>query len=123
MIAIVTFIDCCFGRHCATICFDKTQTTFVRAQTVNFLLGNLEAEQVALDWIKQSMGGIEFWLNRDTNFVFLAVDTVPDYHGTVALPAASQRPYGNKKPSTTKAMTASAKCLISSASRLRDKFS
>lgn len=52
----------------------------------------LEAGQVTLGWMKQGMDGIEFWADRGDGkgFVFLAVDTVPDYTDTAALPAAGQ---------------------------------
>ena len=50
----------------------------------------LDAGQVTLGWTKQGLDGIEFWADRGDGkgFVFLAVDTVPDYTDTAALPAA-----------------------------------
>jgi len=50
----------------------------------------LDAGQVIIGWTKQGMDGLEIWVDRGTGFVFLAVDTVPDYTDTAALPAAGQ---------------------------------
>ena len=52
----------------------------------------LDAGQVTIGWTKQGMDGVEIWVDRGDGkgFVFLAVDTVPDYTDTAALPAAGQ---------------------------------
>ncbi len=50
----------------------------------------LDAGQVTLGWKKQGMDGVEFWVDRGAGFVFLAIDTVPDYTDTAAMPPAGQ---------------------------------
>ena len=50
----------------------------------------LQAGQVEIGWTKQSMDGIEHWVDRGTGFAFLVVDTVPGYTDTAAMPAAGQ---------------------------------
>ncbi len=65
-------------------------------QTIDFsaakpvFTAGLDAGQVTLGWTKQGMDGIEFWVDRGDakGFVFLAVDTIPDYTDTAALPSA-----------------------------------
>lgn len=49
----------------------------------------LDAGQPNVGWKKQGMEGIQIWVDRGDGkgFVFLAVDTVPDYRDTAALPA------------------------------------
>ncbi|MBI3417211.1 MAG: hypothetical protein HY043_18120 [Verrucomicrobia bacterium] len=42
-------------------------------------------------WTKQGMDGLEIWVDRGNGFAFLAIDTVPDYLDTAALPAAGAR--------------------------------
>ena len=48
--------------------------------------------QVVVGWTKQGMDGLEIHVDRGDGkgFVFLAIDTVPDYTDTAALPAAGQ---------------------------------
>lgn len=42
-------------------------------------------------WTKGSFDGVEIWVDRGSGtFVFLAIDTVPDYPDTYALPAPGQ---------------------------------
>ena len=43
-----------------------------------------------IGWVKQGLDGIELHVDRGTGFVFLAVDTVPGYTDTAALPAPGQ---------------------------------
>jgi len=50
----------------------------------------LDAGQVVVGWTKQGMDGIEIQVDRGTGFVFLAIDTIPDYTDTAAMPAAGQ---------------------------------
>lgn len=50
----------------------------------------LEAGQVVLGWTKQGMDGMEFWVDRGAGFVFLVLDSLPDYADTQPLPAAGQ---------------------------------
>ena len=61
---------------------------------VNSLKPVLRVEQqaggVAVLWAKQGMDGVELLVDRGTGFVFLAIDTIPDYTDTAALPAAGQ---------------------------------
>ncbi len=49
----------------------------------------LQAGQPNVKWKKGSFDGVEIWVDRGTGtgFVFLAIDTVPDYLDTHALPA------------------------------------
>jgi hypothetical protein len=48
----------------------------------------LQAGHPNVGWKKQGMDGIEIWVDRGSGFVFLAVDTIPDYLDTAPLPAA-----------------------------------
>lgn len=50
----------------------------------------LVAGHVDLGWTKQGMDGIEIQVDRGAGFVFLAIDTVPGYTDTAALPAPGQ---------------------------------
>ena len=50
----------------------------------------LVAGQVAIGWTKQGMDSIEIEVDRGEGFVFLAIDTVPGYTDTAAMPAAGQ---------------------------------
>ena len=50
----------------------------------------LDAGQVVVGWTKQGMDGIEIQVDRGTGFLFLAIDTIPDYTDTAAMPAAGQ---------------------------------
>lgn len=67
-------------------------------QTVNVttlkpvLTADLEAGQVTVGWTKQGMDGIEIHVDRGDGkgFVFLAIDSIPDYTDTAPLPAAGQ---------------------------------
>ena len=54
------------------------------------LTAELDASQVNLGWTKQGMDALEIWVDRGAGFVFLAVDTVPDYIDTQPMPAAGQ---------------------------------
>lgn len=51
------------------------------------LTAETDAGQVAIRWTKQGMDSLELWVDRGAGFVFLAIDTVPDYTDTQALPA------------------------------------
>ena len=50
----------------------------------------LDAGQVDINWTKQGMDGIEIQVDRGTGFVFLAIDTIPNYTDTAPMPAAGQ---------------------------------
>jgi len=50
----------------------------------------LEAGVVDIGWIKQGMDALELWVDRGTGFVFLAIDTIPNYTDTAPMPAAGQ---------------------------------
>jgi hypothetical protein len=54
------------------------------------LTAELDAGAVDIGWIKQGMDALELWVNRGAGFVFLAVDSIPDYTDTAPLPAAGQ---------------------------------
>ncbi|HZF02237.1 MAG TPA: hypothetical protein VE344_10115 [Methylomirabilota bacterium] len=54
------------------------------------LTAELDAGAVNLGWMKQGMDGIEFQVDRGAGFVFLAIDTIPNYTDTAAMPAAGQ---------------------------------
>ena len=54
------------------------------------LTAELDAGAVDIGWIKQGMDALELWVNRGTGFVFLAVDSIPDYTDTAPMPAAGQ---------------------------------
>ncbi len=49
----------------------------------------LDAGQVVVGWTKQGLTGVEIWVDRGDGkgFLFLAVDTIPDYTDTQPLPA------------------------------------
>jgi hypothetical protein len=49
-----------------------------------------DAGQVIIGWTKSGMDSLEIWVDRGTGFAFLAIDTVPDYTDTQAMPAAGQ---------------------------------
>lgn len=51
---------------------------------------NQSPSVVDIGWIKQGMDALELWVNRGTGFVFLAVDSMPDYTDTAPMPAAGQ---------------------------------
>ena len=50
----------------------------------------LDAGQVCIGWLKQGMDSLELWVDRGTGFVFLAIDTIPNYTDTAAMPPAGQ---------------------------------
>lgn len=50
----------------------------------------LDAGQVTIGWTKQGMDGLEIQVDRGTGFVFLAIDTIPNYTDTQPMPAAGQ---------------------------------
>jgi len=51
----------------------------------------LQAGKPNVGWTKQGMDSLETWVDRDgKGFVFLAIDTVPDYLDTAPLPAPGQ---------------------------------
>jgi hypothetical protein len=54
------------------------------------LTAQLGAGQVVIGWTKQGMDGIEIQVDRGAGFVFLAIDTIPDYTDTAPMPAAGQ---------------------------------
>ena len=56
------------------------------------LTADLQAGQVVVGWTKQGMDGVEIHVDRGDSkgFVFLAIDTVPDYNDTAPLPATGQ---------------------------------
>ncbi|KAF0181118.1 MAG: hypothetical protein FD161_424 [Limisphaerales bacterium] len=56
------------------------------------LATELRAGHPAVLWIKGQADALEFWVDRDngTFVFFLAIDTVPDYGDTFALPAPGQ---------------------------------
>jgi hypothetical protein len=49
----------------------------------------LDAAGVIIGWVKQGMDGLEIWVDRNDGkgFVFLVLDTVPDYTDTQTVPA------------------------------------
>jgi len=51
----------------------------------------VDAGQVNVGWTKQSADGIEIWVDRGDGkgFIFLAIDTIPDYTDTQPLPATA----------------------------------
>ena len=49
-----------------------------------------DAGEVIVGWTKSGMDGVEIQVDRGAGFVFLAIDTVPDYNDTQPLPAAGQ---------------------------------
>ena len=52
----------------------------------------LAAGQVGISWYKQGMDSLELWVDRGDGkgFVFLAIDSIPDYTDTAAMPPAGQ---------------------------------
>ena len=54
------------------------------------LTATFESGEAIIGWTKQGMDGVEIWVDRGAGFVFLAIDTVPDYTDTQPLPAAGQ---------------------------------
>ena len=52
----------------------------------------LDAGQVVISWTKQGMDSLELWVDRGDGkgLVFLAVDSIPDYTDTQAMPPAGQ---------------------------------
>jgi len=52
----------------------------------------LDAGQVDIGWTKQGMDALELWVDRGDGkgFVFLAIDTIPNYTDTAPMPAAGQ---------------------------------
>ena len=54
------------------------------------LTAALDAGQVDIGWTKQGMDGIEIQVDRGAGFVFLAIDTIPNYTDTQPMPAAGQ---------------------------------
>jgi hypothetical protein len=54
------------------------------------ITAEMNAGVVVIGWTKQSMDGLEVWVDRGTGFGFLAIDTVPDYTDTQPLPTAGQ---------------------------------
>src|ERR1035437_5843835 len=54
------------------------------------ITARLDAGQVNIGWTKQGMDGLEIQVDRGTGFVFLAIDTIPDYTDSAPLPAAGQ---------------------------------
>ena len=51
------------------------------------LTAKQEAGGVVVGWTKQEMDAVEILVDRGAGFVFLAIDTVPDYTDTQSLPA------------------------------------
>lgn len=54
------------------------------------ITATLDAGQVTIGWTKQGLDGVEIQVDRGAGFVFLAVDTVPNYTDTQPMPAAGQ---------------------------------
>lgn len=96
-----------FGRATALVARIKTAPGYTESigqalqiigadQTVDVnsmkpvLTAELDAGQVVIGWTKQGMDGIEIQADRGTGFVFLAIDTIPDYTDTAPMPAAGQ---------------------------------
>jgi hypothetical protein len=52
----------------------------------------LDAGEVEISWLKQGMDGLEIQVDRGDGkgFVFLAIDTIPNYTDTAPMPAAGQ---------------------------------
>jgi hypothetical protein len=52
----------------------------------------LDAGVVDISWLKQGMDALELWVDRGDGkgFVFLAIDSIPDYTDTAAMPPAGQ---------------------------------
>jgi len=47
---------------------------------------------IIINWLKQGMDALELWVDRGDGkgFVFLAIDSIPDYTDTAAMPPAGQ---------------------------------
>ena len=47
---------------------------------------------IIINWVKQAMDALELWVDRGDGkgFVFLAIDSIPDYTDTAAMPPAGQ---------------------------------
>lgn len=54
------------------------------------LYATLDAGHVDISWLKQGMDALELWVDRGAGFVFLAIDSIPDYTDTAAMPPAGQ---------------------------------
>ena len=54
------------------------------------LTATVNSGAVTVGWKKSGMDGIELQVDRGTGFVFLAIDSIPDYTDSAALPAAGQ---------------------------------
>jgi len=52
----------------------------------------LDAGHVVIGWVKQGMDALELWVDRGDGkgFVFLAIDSIPDYTDTATMPPAGQ---------------------------------
>ena len=83
------------------------------------LTADSAAGQVVVGWTKQGMDGVEIEVDRGDGkgFVFLAIDTVPDYTDTQPMPPSARVRSGNTRPSTARATPASASGAPSRASR------
>ncbi len=96
-----------FGRNSALAARIKKHPAYTEAmgqdlgiigaeQTIDYtslkpvLQITLQAGHPVLGWRKQGMDSLELWVDRGDGkgSVFLAIDTVPDYTDTAALPAA-----------------------------------
>src|ERR1700720_1989927 len=51
------------------------------------LIALLIAGHPVIQWDRQEMDAVELWVDRGSGFVFLAIDSEPDYTDTAALPA------------------------------------
>jgi hypothetical protein len=56
------------------------------------LYATSDAGHVDISWLKQGMDALELWVDRGDGkgFVFLAIDSIPDYTDTAAMPPAGQ---------------------------------
>jgi hypothetical protein len=56
------------------------------------LTAALDAGQVDVSWLKQGMDALELWVDRGDGkgFLFLAMDSIPDYTDTAAMSPAGQ---------------------------------
>ena len=54
------------------------------------LTAELDAGQVVIGWTKQGLDALEIQADRGTGFVFLAIDSIPDYTDTAPMPVAGQ---------------------------------
>jgi len=65
----------------------------IDAASLNHLINAiLAAWGVIIGWIKQGMDALELWGDRGDGkgFVFLVIDSIPDYTDTAAMPPAGQ---------------------------------